>query len=120
MFRWWKDDITVYHRIRNNESGRTVTSWISEHCKNCYFSVKAQQRMVDNILEERTVRFVRIPKLNLPLQKGDIVVNDTVNDEITSTSGKEILEEYAEAFVVDTVKDNRGVNKELKHVYGSE
>ena len=122
MFPWWGDTVTVYHGIaEKDENGRTAVTWQNEHCENCYYSVKQQQQLNGNIMENRTVRFVRIPKMQMPLNKGDIVIHGVVYDKLADgASGKSLLENHKDSFIVNIAKDNSGNGIPIPHIYGSE
>ncbi|MBQ5851521.1 MAG: hypothetical protein IIW54_12050 [Lachnospiraceae bacterium] len=122
MLPWWQDSITVYHRVElKNRFQRTEMAWKSEQCNNCFYKEEQKQSMDGNSLVNGTIRFVRIPKLSMPLNKGDIIVKGIVHDIIPyGSSGKELLDKYQNAFKVNVIKDNSGIGLPLPHVYGSE
>lgn len=112
--------VTVYHKVVDRSTGRTVTSWKRSVYKNCYFGVVSAESLTDTTLSPADSFVARIPYDSLiEVSPGDIIVSGNINADIEDVSGKrssDLLERYkGRAFTASSVSVN-SVLPYAKHI----
>ena len=112
--------VTVYHKVTDRSTGRTVTSWKRSVYKNCYFGVVSAENLTDTTLSPADSFVARIPYDSLiEVSPGDIVVSGEVSDVIEDVSGIrscDLLAKYkGKAFTAQSVSVNN-VLPYAKHI----
>ena len=112
--------VTVYHKVTDRSTGRTVTSWKRSVYKNCYFGMVSAESLTDTTLSPADSFVARIPYADgIEVVPGDIIVSGEVSDVIEDVSGKrssDLLERYrGKAFTASSVSVN-SVLPYAKHI----
>ena len=112
--------VTVYHKVTDKSTGRTVTSWKRSVYKNCFFGVVSAERLTDTTLSPADSFVARIPYNNsIEISPGDIIVSGNIDAVIEDVSGKrssDLLERYkGKAFAASSVSVN-SVLPYAKHI----
>lgn len=103
--------VTVYHKITDRSSGRTVTSWERTVYKNCFFGTVSAEALNGTTVTSADSFVVRIPHdTGIVVCPGDVIVSGEVSDVIADVSGSrasDLVAKYkGNAFVVNSVSVN--------------
>lgn len=113
--------ITLFNKVNDKSSGKTVVSWHKTILKDCYFGAVPGETQNDNTVSGNNTFICRIPKDEkysseykgekdkFTLAPGDVIIKGIIEEDVKDTVGNRIsdlLNKYKESFIIKAFSDN--------------